>query len=73
MQIRSVDTLLWSGEVDQVDQAVEVPVRLEPGRTSLEFESADPPVQASWQDKRMILFRVNHLEIRLLREAPTKE
>ena len=73
LKIRLSDDVIWSGDLMDVDRSVEIPIRLGPGRTSLEFESADRPVQASWQDKRMLLFRVNRLELRLLREAVTTE
>jgi hypothetical protein len=73
LKIRLSEAMIWSGYLIRADQSVEIPVRLGPGRTSLEFESADRPVQASWQDARMILYRVNRLELRLLREAATTE
>ena len=61
---------LWSGHLARETQVVDLPVELPPGRTVITFVSPDPPVAASWQDERMILFRIERFELNLLGTAP---
>jgi len=58
--------------VTKADTAIEIPTRFLPGDTLVELESQTPPGPASPQDPRVILFRLNKLEIHLVREIATR-
>lgn len=65
MEVSMEDRSLWTGELDDSERLIEFPVRLVPGENTLFFQTGDEATQASWQDQRVLLFRLNLLEIEL--------
>lgn len=63
LEVSMEDRLLWAGELDHTERFIEFPVRLVPGENTLTFRTGDDANQASWQDKRVLLYRLNLLEI----------